>query len=66
MGYGNTDIIPRIQAEFSHRGDLSISKDDCDTYIQTGRQSAQVDMQTTRDIIDRSQRSQAINAIQGY
>lgn len=66
MGYGNTDIIPRIQAEFSRRGDLSISKDDCDTYIQTGRQSAQVDMQTTRDIIDRSQRSQAINAIQGY
>lgn len=66
MGYGNTDIIPRIQAEFSRRGDLSISKDDCDTYIQTGRQSAQVDMQATRDIIDRSQRSQAINAIQGY
>ncbi len=66
MGYGNTDIIPRIQAEFSRRGDLSISKDDCDTYIQTGRQSAQVDMQTTRDIIDRSQRLQAINAIQGY
>lgn len=66
MGYGNTDIIPRIQAEFSRRGDLSISNDDCDTYIQTGRQSAQVDMQTTRDIIDRSQRSQAINAIQGY
>lgn len=66
MGYGNTDIIPRIQAEFSRRGDLSISKDDCDTYIQTGRQSAQVDMQTTRDIIDRSQRSQAINDIQGY
>ncbi|EGZ4376398.1 hypothetical protein AA129_003145 [Salmonella enterica subsp. enterica serovar Lexington] len=66
MGYGNTDIMPKIQAEFARRGELSISKADCDTYIQTGKQSAQVDMQTTRDIIDRSQRSQAINAIQGY
>ncbi|MGZ8204234.1 hypothetical protein ACXVQ8_00105 [Enterobacter hormaechei subsp. xiangfangensis] len=66
MGYGNTDIIPKIQAEFARRGELSISKADCDTYIQTGKQGAQVDMQTTRDIIDRSQRSQVINAIQGY
>ncbi|WP_421355288.1 hypothetical protein [Pseudocitrobacter faecalis] len=66
MGYGNTEIMPKIQAELARRGDLSISKADCDTYIQTGKQSAQVDMQTTRDIIDRSQRSQAINAIQGY
>ncbi|MCK7562528.1 hypothetical protein [Citrobacter koseri] len=66
MGYGNTEIMPKIQAEFARRGELSISKADCDTYIQTGKQSAQVDMQTTRDIIDRSQRSQVINAIQGY
>ncbi|MBJ8938579.1 hypothetical protein [Citrobacter koseri] len=66
MGYGNTEIMPKIQAEFAQRGELSISNADCDTYIQTGKQSAQVDMQTTRDIIDRSQRSQAINAIQGY
>ena len=42
MGYGNTEIIPKIQAEFSRRGNLSITKDDCETYINTGIQDAKV------------------------
>lgn len=66
MGYGNTEIMPRIQAEFSRRGDLSISKSDCDTYIQTGQQDARVKMNTSSSIIQQSQNQQTINAIKGY
>ncbi|HEN3491598.1 TPA: hypothetical protein ACWDIM_004521 [Yersinia enterocolitica] len=66
MGYGNTEIIPKIQAEFANRGKLSISQADCDTYIQTGKQDANVRMQTSTNIIQQSQKTQMINAIQGY
>lgn len=66
MGYGNTEIIPKIQAEFARRGKLTISQSDCDTYIQTGRQDANVRMKTTDSIIQQSNQSMMINAIQGY
>ncbi|HDL8095308.1 hypothetical protein [Yersinia enterocolitica] len=66
MGYGNTEIIPKIQAEFASRGKLNISQADCDTYIQTGKQDANVRMQTSTNIIQQSQKTQMINAIQGY
>ncbi|EPR6843091.1 hypothetical protein ACU765_003230 [Enterobacter hormaechei] len=66
MGYGNTEIIPKIQAEFSRRGNLSITKDDCETYINTGIQDAKVKMKTSDSIIQQSNQSMTINAIQGY
>ncbi|HAT3816182.1 TPA: hypothetical protein I8618_005081 [Citrobacter freundii] len=65
MGYGNTDIIPKIQAEFARRGELSISKADCDTYTKTGIQDAKVKMKTSDGIIQQSNQSMMINAIQG-
>ena len=65
MGYGNTDIIPKIQAEFARRGELSISKADCDTYTKTGTQDAKVKMKTSDGIIQQSNQSMMINAIQG-
>lgn len=66
LGYGNTEIMPKIQAEFARRGPLKISKDDCDLYIRTGQQDARVRMGTTNNIIEQSQRSQTIDAIRGY
>lgn len=66
LGYGNTDIMPKIQAEFARRGKLSISQDDCNLYTQTGQQDARVRMGTTNNVINQSQRSQAIDAIRGY
>lgn len=66
MGYGNTEIMPKIQAEFARRGDLSISKEDCDLYMQTGQQDARVRMKTTDNIIQQSNQTQMINAIKGY
>ncbi|WP_312140791.1 hypothetical protein [Pantoea septica] len=66
LGYGNTDIMPKIQAEFVRRGKLSISQDDCNLYTQTGQQDARVRMGTTNNVINQSQRSQAIDAIRGY
>jgi len=66
MGYGNTDIIPKIQAEFSRRGKLSISQADCDTYVQTGQQDARVKMKTSDSIIQQSNQTMTINAIKGY
>ncbi|HAH0497302.1 TPA: hypothetical protein HHG09_000252 [Escherichia coli] len=66
MGYGNTEIMPKIQAEFARRGSLSISKEDCDLYMQTGQQDARVRMKTTDNIIQQSNQTQTINAIKGY
>ena len=66
MGYGNTEIMPKIQAEFARRGKLSISQADCDLYIQTGQQDAKVRMKTTDNIIQQSNQTQTINAIQGF
>lgn len=66
MGYGNTEIIPKIQAELASRGKLNISQSDCETYIQTGKQDAHVRMQTSTNIIQQSQKTQMINAVQGY
>ena len=66
MGYGNTEIIPKIQAEFVRRGQLSISQSDCDTYIQTGQQDARVKMKTSDSIIEQSNQTMTINAIKGY
>jgi len=40
LGYGNTEIMPKIQAEFARRGQLSISQEDCNLYTQTGQQDA--------------------------
>lgn len=64
MGYGNTEIMPKIQSEFARRGELNISKADCDTYIQTGQQDARVKMKSTNSIIQQSQQSMTTNAIQ--
>lgn len=66
IGYGNTEIIPKIQAEFARRGSLSISQADCDLYTQTGQQDAKVRMKTTDNIIQQSNQTQTINAIKGY
>lgn len=66
LGYGNTEIMPKIQAEFARRGNLSISQEDCNLYTQTGQQDARVKMGTTNSIIEQSQRTQTINAIRGY
>lgn len=66
LGYGNTEIMPKIQAEFARRGALSISKEDCSLYTQTGQQDARVRMGSTNNIIEQSQRSQTIDAIRGY
>ncbi|MDF7650747.1 hypothetical protein PUG42_19635 [Erwiniaceae bacterium L1_54_3] len=66
LGYGNTEIMPKIQDEFARRGKLSISQEDCNLYTQTGQQDARVRMGTTNSIIEQSQRSQAIDAIRGY
>ena len=65
IGYGNTNIIPKIQAEFSRRGELSISKDDCDTYMKTGMQDAKVRMKTNDNIIQQSNQSMMTDAIRG-
>lgn len=64
IGYGNTDIMPKIQAEFARRGTLTISQTDCDTYIQTGQQDAKVKMKTTDSITQQSNQSRLINAIE--
>ena len=66
LGYGNTEIMPKIQAEFARRGSISISQDDCNLYTQTGQQDARVRMGTTNNIINQSQQTQAIQAIRGY
>lgn len=66
MGYGNTVIIPKIQAEFSRRGQLSISQTDCDTYVQTGQQDARVKMKSSDSIIQQSNQTMTINAIKSY
>lgn len=66
IGYGNTEIMPKIQAEFARRGSLSISQADCDLYTQTGQQDAKVRMKTTDSIIQQSNQTQTINAIKGY
>lgn len=63
IGYGNTEIMPKVQAEFARRGKLSISDSDCKLYIQTGMQSAKVGLDETNNIIEQSQRSQAIDAL---
>ena len=64
--YGNTEVMPKIQAEFARRGSLSISQADCDLYAQTGQQDAKVRMKTTDSIIQQSNQTQTINAIKGY
>ncbi|HDR2727785.1 TPA: hypothetical protein QCJ53_003684 [Enterobacter roggenkampii] len=64
MGYGNTEIIPKIQAEFLRRGTLSISQSDCDTYVQTGKQDAKVRMKTTDSVIQQSNQTMLINTLQ--
>lgn len=66
LGYGNTNIMPKIQAELARRGSLSISQADCDLYVQTGQQDAKVRMKTTDNIIQQSNQTQTINAIKGY
>lgn len=66
LGYGNTEIMPKIQAEFARRGNLSISQADCDLYVKTGQQDALVRMKTTDNIIQQSNQTQTINAIKGY
>lgn len=64
MGYGNTEIIPKIQAEFARRGKLTISQSDCETYVQTGQQDARVKMKTSESIIQQSNQTLLINAVQ--
>lgn len=66
LGYGNTEIMPKIQSELARRGSLSINQADCDLYIQTGKQDAKVKMRTSDNIIYQSNQTQAINAIKGY
>jgi hypothetical protein len=50
--------MPRILAEFTRRGTLSISEADCETYIQTAKQNAQIDIQNNRDVLNQLARSE--------
>ncbi|MTH45970.1 hypothetical protein [Intestinirhabdus alba] len=58
IGYGDIKIMPRILAEFTRRGTLSISEADCETYIQTAKQNAQIDIQNNRDVLNQLARSE--------
>lgn len=51
MGYGNTELMPRITQEFNRRGKLTITQAQCDENIKTGANAASINQATTNAIL---------------